>query len=251
MFNTRSSNSNSTSEYQFLLSYIVAASDGACLRRRNGSNKCSLAEKKERNSAKQYHRCFTADSVQRALERRSRSRHLLMNHSERFAYVFERKTRFDGWYNFIIISMYQLQMKIKHRMSARAHTTCGEKSLFPLNFMAWTLILKPARLARADSCFLSFSLTLAFGACSASLFSRLYGLCEAGWVLRLRRLLILIFIAVITKREIGSVFITPKITRPAFGDGGKRNCRKEIQSFDWEEVQCRVSNILHARLKQI
>lgn len=167
------------------------------------------------------------------------------------SYVFERKTRFDGWYNFIIISMYQLQMKMKHRTSARAHTTCGEKSLFPLNFMAWTLILNPARLARADSCFLSFSLTLAFGACSASLFSWLYGLCEAGWVLRLRRLLILIFIAVIMKREIGSVFITPKITRPAFSDRGKRNWRKEIQSFDWVEVQCRVSNILHARLKEI
>lgn len=52
MFNTRSSNSNSASEFQFRLSYIV---DGercvgrACLRRRNGRKKCSrcLWQKKE------------------------------------------------------------------------------------------------------------------------------------------------------------------------------------------------------------
>lgn len=44
MFNTRSSNSNSAGEFQFLLSYIVEAERcvrRACPRRRNGRKKCS------------------------------------------------------------------------------------------------------------------------------------------------------------------------------------------------------------------
>lgn len=55
MFNTRSSNNNSTSEFQFLLSYIARPRR----RRRNGRKKCTERSLRgKRNAMEQYHRWF-------------------------------------------------------------------------------------------------------------------------------------------------------------------------------------------------
>lgn len=89
MFNTRSSNSNSASEFQFRLSYIV---DGercvgrACLRRRNGRKKCSrcLWQKKEM----QQNNIIDVSLPIACSERETfKIEALLVNHSDHFVCV--------------------------------------------------------------------------------------------------------------------------------------------------------------------
>lgn len=124
-------------------------------------------------------------------------------------------------------------MKMKQRTSCARR---GEKSLFPLNFMAWTLILKPARVV-----FSFFLFDFGFRRMLRELvFMSLWSM--RGWMgfCVYVDLLILIFIAIITKREIGSVFITSKIatTRTGAVEERKRNLPKEVrnkQAFDWRK----------------
>lgn len=115
MFNTRSSNNNIASEFQFLLSYIVGLSFIGLfsLQRRNGREKCSRGHygKKEMKWNNIIDVLLPIRATRDAQDRGWFWIILIVR-------VYVRKTRFDCWYNSIIIPMYQLQMKIKATLSA-------------------------------------------------------------------------------------------------------------------------------------